>query len=396
MASLPVKLQAELLGEVKVSYDKRGKYSVNYNVCKHLLNYERESYAEEPGNTGLNDDSLIDCSLGINPFGYPGLIDEVKEIFFGKYINKYPEVLYSELKSAIIKYWEEAAELKASNIRIGNGSMPILERINKMFIDGESRVLGYCPQFSDFMVDVQCRGGRYDYVLLKPENNYMFDSSELISAIRPEHKLVYIDNPNNPTGQVIPISVISSIIEEAQKMRICVIVDEAYGDFMAKENSAVSLINKYDNLLVTRTFSKGFGLAGVRVGYLAAGEEISKYYSKVDIPFTVASPAQYLASVALRDKNFLKDCRNKIETAKRALMESCSKIKVLHTDLEVPIMTLAHPDKNVDLYKEFALRHVLTESGKYFIGLGKNYIRFRIPADINSVISVVKDVEESC
>lgn len=367
---------------------------MNYNVCKHLLDYERESYAEEPGNVGHNEDSMIDCSLGINPFGYPGLIDEVNERFLGNQLNKYPEVLYSELKSAIAKYWEDVTKLKGSNIRVGNGSMPILERINKIFIDVDSKVLGCCPQFSDFMVDVKCRGGRYDYILLRPENNFKFDCSELISAIRPEHKLVYIDNPNNPTGQVIPVSVISSIVEEAQKMGVCVVVDEAYGEFMDKENSAISLIGKYDNLLVTRTFSKGFGLAGVRVGYLIAGEEMAKYYSKVDIPFTVTTPAQYLAAVALKDQNFLKGCRDKINRAKKELIESCSKIQILETDMEVPIMTLAHPDKNVDLYKEFAKRNVLTESGKYFIGLGKNYIRFRIPKDINSVISIVKDMEK--
>ena len=80
--------------------------------------------------------------------------------------------------------------------------------------------------------------------------------------------VIYLDNPNNPTGKIIPLEEIEEVVKKAAELDIAVIVDEVYGDFMSKENSSISLINQYDNLLIVRSFSKGFGLAGLRIGYV--------------------------------------------------------------------------------------------------------------------------------
>lgn len=364
------------------------------NLREHLVDFMRFSYVRHDRcSETSNSRNFIDCALGTNPYGYPQIIDEAVNLLGNIPIDKYPDPLYKELKRKIADYWREVAHIKEPNIKVGNGSIGILEKLNKVFVDKGSRVLGYCPQFPDFMTDVECNGGTYQYIALKPRNNFKFDCDEMVSAMNRDHRLVYIDNPNNPTGQVIPISIVEHIVKQAEKMGICVVVDEAYGDFMDKENSAICLINKYNNLVVLRSFSKGFGLAGIRVGYMVTGELIANYYSKVDSPFTVTAYGKYLAKLALEDREFAGYCRKRIKDAKQKIIKCCTKMRVLETDPEVPIMTLVHPDKDVDLYEEFAKYGVLTESGEDFMGLGKNYVRFRIPLEMDRVIDIINKIE---
>jgi len=359
---------------------------------EHLINFKKLTYVkEEEKNFG----DYVDCALGTNPFGYPTTVNQIMDKFDFSLINKYPDYPYKELKKALIRYWSEVADLKDTNFKIGNGSMDLIERINKMFIDKNSKVLGYCPQFPDYVGDVLCCNGIYEYVYLKMENNYKFTENHLLSALNRDYTLIYIDNPNNPTGQVIPISVIKDIVEAARELDVCVVVDEAYGDFMEKDNSAITLVNKFDNLMVIRSFSKGFGLAGIRVGYLVTGDLLSDYFSKVEEPFGVNCFGYYAAILALKDDKFINECKNNIKVLKQRIMNACTKLHILETDMQTPIMTLMHPNSDLNLYREFFKHNILTEAGEDFIGLGKNFIRLRIPKDITKLIDAIETIEKN-
>lgn len=372
---------------------------MDLNLKKHLIDFIRLSYVKEDENDAgidVKGKDYLDCALGVNPFGYPDTVNRVMETFDINLINKYPDFPYKELKRELVRYWNQAAELKETNVRLGNGSMAIIEKINKMFIDRNSKVLGYCPQFTDFGVDVQCCGGIYDHVDLKVENNFKFNADDLISSLSSDYRLIYIDNPNNPTGQVIPVSVIDDIVKEAEKLGVCVIVDEAYGDFMENKNSAITLVNKYNNLMVIRSFSKGFGLAGIRVGYLVTGDLLSGYYSKVDAPFSVNSFGYYTALLALKDENFINECKEKVRIVKEKIVGACTKINILETDMRIPIMALMYPDSNLNLHKEFRKYGVLTEAGEDFMGLGKNFVRLRVPRNVTKVVDAIREIERNC
>lgn len=368
---------------------------MNFKVREHLIDYTRESYVTDDGSS--IEEGFVDCSLGINPLGYPEIIDDARKDFYNNYrgINQYPDFPYNQLKKLLIEYWKDISDLKLSNIKIGCGSMGIIANINKMFIDSGSKALGFCPQFSDFITEVKCCNGIYDYISLKQEKSYRFDSIEFLNAINNDYRLIYIDNPNNPTGQVIPLSVIEEIVKKARELNICVFVDEAYGDYMDKENSAIRLVNDYDNLLVARSFSKGFGLASFRVGYLITSEILGNYYSKIDWPFTVSTHSQYIVSFALKDNNFLNESRKKIKAIKEKIINSCSKLRVSETDMEVPIMVLEHPDENVNLFEEFKKRGIISEPGEAYIGLDKNAVRFRVSKEVEEIVKIIKDIEET-
>jgi len=360
-----------------------------------LIDYNPVSYVNEDTEIITEDKTdIMDCALGTNPFGHTKLLDAAGPELL-KNIHLYPDYPYVELKDEIIRNWSEVASLSHKNIHISNGSITILERINRVFMDPGSKALGCCPQFTDYSCDVKAMGGVFDYVLLKEANNYKYDVNEIINAIKPEYKIIYLDNPNNPTGQVLPIEDIRLILKEAAKLDICVIIDEAYADFISREESAISLIGEFDNLIVTRSFSKGLGLAGMRLGYLVAGEEFCKYYSKANSPFPISNMAAAMAKIAISDRGFIEESIKKITEYKKTIIGSLTKIKVAETDERVPIMLLICDDPKVNLFNLFYKNKVATEKGADFTGLSTNSIRFKVPKDCARVMGLIKEIEKS-
>lgn len=363
------------------------------SIKKHLIKYHRDTYTNQDNLCLEEGMSYLDCALGINPFGCSELILENLRSWDKNLLVNYPQASKNLLRE-IINYWKETAALEEINIWLEAGTFGVIERLNKLIVDEKSLVLGYCPQFSDFMQDVLCCGGTFQYAALKTENNYRFNVQDLLSKLNPDFKLIYLDNPNNPTGQVIPLPEIETVVGEAQKLGIVVLIDEAYGDFMAKENSAIALVSRYDNLFVARSFTKGFGLAGLRVGYVVMSKPLVELYAKVAHPFPVNALGQFYAELALQDGEFLEVCQEKIRASKSEIIAACTKLRVLETDPSTPIMTITHPDPEVDLFKKFLEGYVLTTSGEHFVGLGKNSIRLRIPRDRGEIIiGVIKALE---
>jgi histidinol-phosphate aminotransferase len=308
-------------------------------------------------------------------------------------ISSYPDPAASELKKAIIEFWRGRAQLKTSNIKVGLGSVELLQNINKAVFDPGDIALGIAPQFTDYISEVEILGGIYEYVPLGLDKDYKFSLDNFLNAMDRKYKLYYIDNPNNPTGQIISLSSIEAILKKAAGFDAVVLVDEAYGDFMDLDKSAVTLANKYDNLLVTKSFSKGLGIAGARVGYLVASEEFCEQYSKVAVPFA-STPGLVLAAAALSDPEFILNCRKWIKERKLAVADAIKKMRYFYTDFEVPIIGILHPDENVDIYEELKKRGIITDRG--FLTLGNNFTRLRVPADGNDrVIAAIKDIEST-
>src|SRR5699024_9763069 len=231
-----------------------------YGVRKSVLGLNISSYAQQ-NHLPKDLSNFVDCSSGINPLGFSekikiALRDTPEEI-----INLYPESNIN-IKTGIIKFWSDLIKLKENQIILGDGAIELIYKINKLFINKTSRVLGYSPQFSDYIDDIRSYGGVYDNYLMSIENNFEFDVNLFLEKMNGEYRLFYIDNPNNPTGQVIPIESIEKIVKRAYDLGVAIIIDEAYGDFINNRDSATTLINEYSNLIILRTFSKGLGLAG--------------------------------------------------------------------------------------------------------------------------------------
>ena len=360
-------------------------------INQAIKEHTKVSYAIESTEPLTYD---VDCGEGINIVMAPQEAMKAFQNLKFEMLQPYPHSV--AVKDSIIKYWRDYTTLDYKRIVLCDGSISGLYLLNRLFLEKGDHVLGYVPQFSEYETDVEMYGCQYDQVLLKKEKNYKFCAEDVLAVLNGQHKLVYLDNPNNPTGQIIQLTEIEKILTIAQQQNVFVIVDEAYGDYMPKQNSVMQLVDKYDNLIVVKTFSKGFGLAGLRGGYLILPLELVPYVRNISNPYIMSELSRSVAAQTIKDEDFLKVLMEKTRKIKKQLLSLALKnISVAETAETVSICLLTHKNPAFDLAEEFAKRRILVISGKNFHNLEKNSVRLRIPSeeDMPKVLEALHEID---
>src|SRR5690349_18291699 len=193
-------------------------------------------------------------------------------------------------------------DLKVENVIAGSGSEGIMSNIIRAFLCDDDEVLTTDAAFMGFQVLARSRGVAYTTV---PYDNWHYDLPALARAITPRTKIIYLANPNNPTGTIFTRAQFDDFYRHVPE-RVLIILDEAYFEY-AKDNPRYpdSMHYRYDNVITLRTFSKVYGLAGARIGYGFAHEELIRNLLKVKLPFEPSTPSQAAGVAALTDKEFL-------------------------------------------------------------------------------------------
>ena len=218
--------------------------------------------------------------------------DLIKDIGDDFYLNLYPDDNYTQLKEAIVNY----IGCKIENISVGNGSSELLDLCVKTFVDTNELILSLDPTFSMYSIYAKIVNSRY--IGAGEGNDFTINVDDVIKSIKEnDPKLTIICNPNNPTGTIIKRDDVLRIVKSTDNV---VIVDEAYMEF--SNESVVDEIENYDNLIVVKTMSKAFSMAGIRTGYLIANEELVKTIEKVRPPYNLNSISALLATKALKQK----------------------------------------------------------------------------------------------
>ena len=193
-------------------------------------------------------------------------------------------------------------DLKVENVIAGSGSEGIMSNIIRAFLCDEDEVLTTEAAFIGFQVLAKSRGVKYRTV---PYKDWCYDLPALASQINQNTKIIYLANPNNPTGTIFTRHEFDDFYRHVPE-RVLIILDEAYFEY-AKDNPRYpdSMHYRYDNVITLRTFSKVYGLAGVRIGYGFAHEQLIANLLKVKLPFEPSTLAQAAGIAALEDKAFL-------------------------------------------------------------------------------------------
>src|SRR5690242_19358118 len=196
----------------------------------------------------------------------------------------------------------EQFDLKVENVIAGSGSEGIMSNIIRAFLCDEDEVLTTDSAFIGFQVLAKSRGVRYRTV---PYRDWAYDLPALADAVYVRTKISYLANPNNPTGTIFTKSEFDEFYRHVPE-RVLIILDEAYFEY-ATDNPRYpnSMHYRYDNVITLRTFSKVYGLAGIRIGYGFAHEELIRNLLKVKLPFEPSTPAQAAGIAALSDYEFL-------------------------------------------------------------------------------------------
>ncbi len=345
---------------------------MNLKISKYIKNAQIKSYAN---GEKVKYDIKVDCSDGENPYGCSNeVMKELKNIKLED-ISKYS--YDNKLKEELAKYWK----INLNNIVLASGSVEALYDIGILFKNDSSALLTYVPTFPNFINYCKMIGYKIETVLLEEKENYKYNTKNLIKKINPSINLIYIDNPNNPTGQTIDKNELIKIISHAEKLGIGVIIDEAYGDYISKEESCIDLINIYNNLIIIRTFSKGLGMAGIRAGYIVSSKEICEYLNKMSHPYNISQISRKLAIKGLQDIEFVNMCKDKIKVNKQRIQKSLPKnIKMAQTN-ETTSICLLYSDEDIDLCEKFKKNGIKVYSGESFENLNKRSVRLNLPND---------------
>ena len=196
----------------------------------------------------------------------------------------------------------ENFDLKLENVIAGSGSEGIMSGIIRTFLCDDDEVLTTDAAFIGFQVLARSRGVKYRTV---PYRDWHYDLPALGEQITEKTKIIYLANPNNPTGTIFTRHEFDSFYQHVPE-RVLIILDEAYFEY-AKDNPRYpdSMHYRYDNVITLRTFSKIYGLAGIRIGYGFAHQDLIANLLKVKLPFEPSTLAQAAGIAALRDKEFL-------------------------------------------------------------------------------------------
>jgi histidinol-phosphate aminotransferase len=248
----------------------------------------------------LGLESIVKLASNENPLG-PSKKVLSAVAAAGADICRYPDSNGFELKRAL----SDRLGIAATQITLGNGSNDVLELIARCYIEPGKSALYSQHAFIVYALAVKSCGGR---AIVPRASSWGHDLNGMVNAIADDTRLIYIANPNNPTGTVWDEAAIVDFLDKVPR-DVIVVLDEAYFEYMAAADShcpdGVALLQHYPNLIVTRTFSKAYGLAGLRVGYALASEDISDLLNRVRAPFNVNSLGLVAARAVLDDSEYL-------------------------------------------------------------------------------------------
>ena len=245
---------------------------------------------------GIPVEKIVKLASNENPLGMsPRARVAVERAIAG--IERYPDQY--ELIAALA----DRTGLAQEQIVLGNGSNDVLDLAARVFLaPGRSAVLAQ-HAFAVYPLATMSTGAQ---CIVVPAKHYGHDLDAMLAAIRPDTRVVWIANPNNPTGNFLPYPEIRAFLAKVPAA-VAVVLDEAYTEYLAPADrvDTLSWIRDFPNLIVTRTFSKVYGLAGLRVGYAAASPEVADLMNRVRQPFNVNNLALAAAIAALDDHVFL-------------------------------------------------------------------------------------------
>ena len=321
----------------------------------------------------LDKEKLIDFSANINPLG---LNENVKKriIEAMEEINIYPDITYYNLKKSISNY----EKIKLDYLTLGNGAAEVI--FNLVRAINPKKALLLAPTFGEYEEALLSINSKIEYYMLNEGNNWDIDI-DILDKINKEIDMIFICNPNNPTGKLTTRKLILKVLEKAKDYNCIVAIDESFLDFV-KENEDYTLINyieDYKNLFIIKSLTKFFAMPGLRIGYGITGDKtlINKINS-ISVPWNINVLAEKSAIKALEEKEYINNTINYIENEKdRFYYELCKfkHLKILKPSVNYIMFKV---NKNIDLKEEMMKENIIIRSCSNYIGLDNKYYRVAV------------------
>jgi histidinol-phosphate aminotransferase len=263
---------------------------------------------------GLDPEDLVKLASNENPFGpSPAAVDAVRE--HAPRMHGYPKASHADLADALADRWDVTPE----QIWLATGGDGALDCLARAFIDPGQRVLVPRPGFAYYPMSARYHHGVVDEYHLSKDEDFAQSPDAVLDAYD-GHRIVYVTTPHNPTGSEMALGDVERIAEATDEQTL-VVVDEAYGEF-TDADSAVSLVEEREDVAVIRTFSKAYGLAGLRLGYAVTPAEWADAYGRVNTPFSANELACRAGLAALDDDEHVDQTVETVEWARAYMHEN--------------------------------------------------------------------------
>ena len=323
------------------------------------------------GKNHLSSPQIVDFSSNICPIGTPLSVKKILKKNIDN-IKNYPDLNSSDVISNLTKY----TKLEKSNLLVGNGAIEIIYNFCFAFLSKKTKVLIPIPTFQEYESASKLNDCNISYFKTM---NLSQNLNSFISQI-PKNGCVFICNPNNPTGKLLPKNQLLEIVKKAKKLSTIVFVDECFIEMVPESNeSVISYVKKYENLFVLRSLTKSFALPGIRIGYGVGSNQMIKILKKIKIPWSVNYLAQEAANIALKSKSHLTKSNLVIKKESRYLVKKINELDGFHCEYSSTNFILIKIKKDsTKLQKQLIEKKILIRDCKNFRGLDKHYIRIAV------------------
>ncbi len=322
---------------------------------------------EHGGNIYGGEKIKLDFSVNTNPMGLPECVKIALRSDECIY-TRYPDAQCRALRTAIGCYHD----VRDDQVLCGNGAADMIFRLCAW--KKAKRILLPAPTFSEYERSVKVFGGEIREYKLSPENGFLI-TGEFADHISKDTDMVFLCNPNNPTGQLVPEDIMDDILERCRELGALLMVDECFIEF-TEGRSLVKKLNEYPNLLILRAFTKLYAMAGLRLGYMLGAASVLEQISVYGAEWSVSGPAQAAGIAALKSEPEWTQRSRSLTARERSFMtEELVEMGITVFPSAANFMLLK---SNLPLHEELKKRGIYTRSCGNFSGLDERYIRIAL------------------
>lgn len=330
---------------------------------------------------------IIDFSANINPMGLPQSVKKALQESVDSFAC-YPDPLCRDLVHEIAK----SERISEDMILCGNGAADLIFRISQA-IHPKSALIAV-PTFSEYeqaLCSCNCKIGHYQ---LLAKNDFIV-TNDILNYITPQTGILFLCNPNNPTGQLINHALLEKILVRCTTCGTLLVVDECFRDFLdnPEANTMKDWIVDFPNLLILRAFTKHFAMAGLRLGYcLCSNFILLDKMRECGQPWSVSIPAQVAGIAALKDQSYLEESHKMLSEEKEYLMSSLKELGI-HPIGSKANYIFFHLESDQDFRGELEKSGILIRSCENYQGLGKGYFRIAVKSHTDNQ-KLIKAIQE--
>lgn len=326
---------------------------------------------------------IIKLNSNENPYGVSkNIIESIRNI---QNLELYPDNYVTELREKLAK----RNKINKDNFIFGNGSVEIIQMICRVLLNQGDNIITGIPTFQSYKLEATLQGA--ETIEVELENN-KFALNKITQKINKKTKIIFIANPNNPTGTIINKKAQEEFIKKVPK-NILIVFDEAYNEFVTDKTypNSIEMLKKNKNICILRTFSKAYGLAGLRVGYAMANSNFIQELEKARVPFNINKIAEKSACIALEDREFLNNCLEKNSKVLKYVYSELDKLNIQYIKSEANFIMVNVKKNGIEVANKLVEKGIIVRTG---FPKMENYLRITIGTkdQMKKVISAIREI----